>query len=111
MPLRAVVAVVLLCAASVATAAEPCKLALKVASSGFMLNPTVQSVTVASSTPRTPGAPCTLKAGDEILKINQQTVPGARATAVKAAWAAVKDGPPATLRIRRAGAVMTVAGR
>lgn len=91
-----------------ARADDSCAVGFKPDTSGFLLNPILDKLTVISVKPATPKDVCVLRIHDEILQVNQQPVPGARALAVMKYWKSLKDGAPITFRVRRAGSVLTL---
>ena len=108
----AVVAAVLLLLtfAGVARSANACAVGFDAKTSGFKLNPLLDSLTVLSAKPKTASDTCVLQVGDEILQVNQQPVPGARALDVRKYWKSLKTGAPVKFRVKRAGSVITVSG-
>ena len=92
---------------AVAMAAD-CDIALKPSYRGFPLNPTVEKVVVSKVTPKRGGTDCAVRAGDEILQVNSQRVPGERALKVLSYWRSLKKGVPRTYRLRRNGQVLTL---
>jgi hypothetical protein len=101
-------AAVLLVAA--ACPAHACKLALQSKTSGFFLSPTLEKVVVAKVTP-SPGKPCSLMAGDELLQVNDRAIPGAKAKDIMAYWKGLPEGSKPTFKVRRAGKVVTIASK
>jgi hypothetical protein len=85
-----------------------CAVGFKPETSGFALNPTLNKLTVTSSKPEKPGDLCLLHVNDEILQVNSQLVPGARALSVMRYWKAIPDGSAITFVVRRDGAVTKV---
>ena len=105
-----VVAVILftLSLAHPASAGNSCAIGFDAKTSGFTLNPKLDSLIVSSAKPKTANDSCLLKAGDEILQVNQQQIPGARALAVRSYWKALKADAPIVFRVKRAGSVLTL---
>ena len=81
---------------------------LRPETSGFVLNPILKKLTVASSKLEKPGDVCLLRVNDEILQVNSQLVPGARALAVMKYWKAIPNGSAITFVVRRDGAVTKI---
>ena len=79
--------------------------------SGFALNPMLDKLTVTYAKPAKTGDVCPLQAKDEILKVNRQVVPGARALAVMRYWKSIQKGSTVTYVIKRNGAVVTVTSK
>ena len=103
---------VVLCVTSFSTrATDDCTFGVKPETSGFTLNPILDRVTVTSARPTAPGKTCSLKPGDQILRVNQQTIPGQRALKVMRYWKAIPDGTPATLVVKRGDTTFTVSTR
>ena len=82
-----------------------CAVGFKPETSGFALNPILTKLTVTSSKRQKTGDVCLLHVNDEILQVNTQPVPGARALTVMRYWKAIPDGAATTLIVRRDGAV------
>ena len=101
-----------LCAAALAPlpvfAGNSCKVGFEPETSGFALNPMLDKLTVKSAKPGKPGDTCVLEAGDEILKVNEQPVQGARALKVMRYWKSLKDGATITFLVKRDGAIVTL---
>lgn len=104
----AIVAGAVLFGSQAARAENSCAVGFKPDTSGFPLNPVLDKLTVTSAIPTTPKDVCVLQVHDEILQVNQQRVPGARALAVMRYWKSLKDGTPVTFRVRRASSVLTL---
>jgi len=85
-----------------------CAVGFKPETSGFALNPTLKKLTVTSSKLEKLGDVCLLHVNDEILQVNSQFVPGARALAVMKYWKAIPDGSAITFVVRRDGAVTKI---
>jgi hypothetical protein len=85
-----------------------CAVGFKPETSGFVLNPILNKLTVTSSKSEKAGDTCLLHVNDEILQVNTQPVPGARALAVMRYWKAIPDGAATTLMVRRNGAVLKI---
>jgi hypothetical protein len=85
-----------------------CAVGFKPETSGFALNPTLTKLTVTSSKLEKAGDTCLLRVNDEILQVNSQTVPGARALAVMRYWKAIPDGSSVAFVVRRAGVITKV---
>ncbi|HEV2539514.1 MAG TPA: PDZ domain-containing protein [Frateuria sp.] len=94
-----------------AHASGNCKLALEPTTRGFFLNPTLEKVVVAKATPTTPGKPCVLQAGDELLQVNDQVISGANAKQVMAYWKGLPKDSERTFKVRRAGAILTLVAK
>lgn len=92
-----------LCLLPASAFAADCDIALKPSYRGFPLNPLVEKVVISRVTPKRAGAVCPVRAGDEILQVNSQRVPGARALKVLSYWRSLKKGVPRHYRIRRGG--------
>ena len=103
-------ALVILFAALVALplSARACAVGFDPETSGFVLNPVLKKLTVTSSKIEKLGDVCFLHVKDEILQVNSQLVPGARALAVMRYWKAIPDGSAITFIVRRDGAVIKV---
>jgi hypothetical protein len=89
-------------------AESTCAVGFKPDTSGFALNPVLDKLTVTSAKPGKAGDVCALQVSDEILKVNQQPVPGSRALTVMKYWKSLKDGLAITFLVKRDGAVITV---
>ena len=85
-----------------------CAVGFKPETSGFALNPILNKLTVTSSKLQKAGDTCLLHVNDEILQVNSQPVPGARALAVMRYWKSIPDGASVTYVVRRDGAVTKV---
>jgi hypothetical protein len=85
-----------------------CAVGFKPETSGFALNPILKKLTVTSSKLEKSGDVCVLHVNDEILQVNSQLVPGARALAVMRYWKAIPDGTAITFVVRRDGSVAKV---
>jgi hypothetical protein len=85
-----------------------CSVGYKPETSGFALNPTLTKLTVTSSKLDKAGDTCLLRVNDEILQVNSQVVPSARALAVMRYWKAIPDGSSIAFVIRRAGVITKV---
>jgi hypothetical protein len=97
-----------LLAAGTAQAAGVCELALHPQTSGFFLNPVLEKVVVVTAKPASPGKPCALMADDELLQVNDQVIPGQRASKVMLYWKGLKDDAPRVFKVRRKGVVVDV---
>lgn len=95
-----------LLAAGSAHAGTVCELRLKPETSWFFLNPTLEKVTVVEATAVDVDRPCPFLAGDELLQINEQVVPGRRAREVMKYWESLSKGMRLDFSIRRDGEVM-----
>ena len=89
-------------------ASHACAVGFKPETSGFVLNPTLNKLTVTSSKLEKAGDTCLLHVNDEILQVNTQPVPGARALAVMRYWKGIPDGTATTFVVRREGSVIKV---
>ena len=85
-----------------------CAVGFKPETSGFPLNPILKKLTVTSSKLEKTGDTCLLRVNDEILQVNSQAVPGARALAVMRYWKAIPDGSSVAFVVRRAGVITKV---
>ena len=95
-----------------ATAAgSNCAVAFTPKLSGFKLNPLLDQLTVTSAKPNTASDNCVLKAGDEILRVNEQKIVGSRALAVHRYWKALKPGAPIAFQVKRAGSVLKLTSK
>jgi hypothetical protein len=92
----------------VSLSAQACAVGFRPETSGFVLNPILKKLTVASSKLERPGDVCLLRVNDEILQVNSQLVPGARALAVMKYWKAIPNGSAITFVVRRDGAVTKI---
>lgn len=107
MQLKGLLLAVALVAAGTAQASSTgCNLRLKPETSGFFLNPMLDKVTVVEAEPSSPDKPCPFRAGDELLRINDQHVPGHRARAVMKYWESLPMGTALEFSIRRDDAVI-----
>jgi S1-C subfamily serine protease len=101
-----------LCASALAPlpalAGNSCKVGFQPETSGFPLNPILDKLTVKSAEPGKPGDTCVLEVGDEILKVNEQPVQGARGLKVMRYWKSLKDGATITFVVKRDGAIVTL---
>ena len=88
-----------------------CTIAFNPKTSGFMLNPILDKLTVSSARPKTPKDVCVLEVGDEILNVNQQPVVGARALAVQKYWKSLDPKAPIVFRVKRSGSVLMLTSR
>lgn len=88
-----------------------CAVGFKPETSGFVLNPILRKLTVTSSKPQKPGDACLLHVNDEILQVNSQPVPGARALAVMKYWKGIPKGSEITFVVRRDGAVTRITSK
>ena len=107
MRLRSLFLLICLALLPAAAMAAGCDIALKPSYRGFPLNPLVEKVVVSKVTPKA-GADCPVRAGDEILQVNSQRVPGERALKVLSYWRSLKKGVPRTYRLRRNGQLLTL---
>jgi len=87
---------------------QACAVGFNPETSGFVLNPTLKKLTVTSSRLEKPGDVCLLRVKDEILQVNSQLVPGARALTVMRYWKAIPDGSAITFVVRRDGVVTKI---
>src|SRR5690554_6039716 len=94
-------AVALVAAGAAQASSTGCNLRLKPETSGFFLNPMLDRVIVVEASPSNPDKPCPFLAGDELLRINDQDVPGHRARAVMKYWEALPKGTALEFSIRR----------
>ena len=92
----------------VTLSSHACAVGFHPETSGFALNPTLKKLTVADSHLEKPGDLCLLQVNDEILQVNSQAVPGARALAVMRYWKSIPHGSAITFTVRRAGVVTKV---
>lgn len=97
-----------LLAAGFANAGTGCELRLKPETSGFFLNPTLEKVTVVEATAVDPDRPCLFLAGDELLQINGQVVPGHKAREVMKYWESLSKGMRLNFSVRREDEVMSL---
>ena len=72
------------------------------------MNPTVDNVMINEVTPPLPGKSCKLQAGDEILKINDQTVRGRKAIGLMKYFKSIKPTDPKVYTIRRGDEMLVV---
>lgn len=100
-----------LCLPVAVHAGNACAVGFKPETSGFALNPILDKLTVTSAKPRSPSDTCMLAVGDEILQVNAQKVPGARALAVRKYWKSLASDAPVTFRVKRGGAILSVTSR
>ena len=107
MRLRSLFLLICLALLPAVSMAAGCDIALKPSYRGFPLNPLVEKVVVSKVTPKA-GADCPVRAGDEILQVNSQRVPGERALKVLSYWRSLKKGVPRTYRLRRNGQLLTL---
>lgn len=91
-----------------AYAAGSCSLTLRPETSGFFLNPVLKKVVVAKAMPTAAGKGCPLMADDELLQVNDQVIPGQRASKVMGYWKALKADAPRVFKVRRAGTILSV---
>lgn len=89
-------------------AAAGCELSIKPQMKGFYLNPTVVSVQVSKVAPPPPGGQCRLVAGDEILRINDRQVKGAKALGVMRYWKSLQATDPRVYTVLRGDEVLVV---
>ena len=108
--MKSIAVVVALLACPVIASAK-CSVSLKSETSGFFLSPTLQRVVVAKAVASDPGDPCVLRSGDEILQINDRTIPGAKAKDVMSYWKGLSKTAPQVFKVRRAGAVLSVTAK
>jgi S1-C subfamily serine protease len=83
-------------------------LVLKAAMGGVFWNPTLQSVHVAEVTPGSAAERAGFRAGDEIVQINDITLAGGKAKAMRAYWDALPEGKPARFVVRRDGRTLAL---
>lgn len=102
------VAAMLLMCSRPALAGNSCAVGFKPDTSGFPLNPVLDKLTVTSAKSATSDDVCLLQVADEILQVNQQPVPGARALTVMRYWKSLKDGALITFRVKRGGSILTL---
>lgn len=76
--------------------------------SGFVLNPTLDQLTVTSVKPGSPADDCKLQVGDEILQVNERRIPGSRALSVMKYWKSLDKDLAITFRVKRRGEIITV---
>ena len=107
MQTKTLIAASILLACSTGASAK-CSVALNSKTSGFFLNPTLDRVLIAKASSNNPSDPCPLKAGDEILQVNDRVIPGANAREVTSYWKALPDSAPQVFKLRRAAAELTV---
>lgn len=101
MGLKSLCVAVALLAAGSAHASTGCELRLRPETSGFFLSPTLDKVTVVEAKDSSPDKPCLFMAGDELLRINDQVVPGRKAREVMKYWESLPAGTPLNFSIRR----------
>ncbi|HMT38342.1 MAG TPA: hypothetical protein PKD02_06540 [Thermomonas sp.] len=106
MPMPALVAALL--SPTTAAAAGGCEVSIKPEMKGFYLNPTVVSVHVSKVAPPPPGGQCRLVAGDEILRINDRQVKGAKALGVMRYWKSLQATDPRVYTVLRGDDVLVV---
>lgn len=106
MQLKGLVLAGALVAAGGAHASTGCDLRLKPETSGFFLNPMLDKVTVLEATQSSPDKRCPFMPGDELLRINDQEVPGHRARAVMKYWESLPKGTALEFSIRRGGEII-----
>lgn len=85
-----------------------CELEIRPTTSGFFLNPTLEKVLVHKATPKDAEQPCAMVAGDELLQINEQVIPGRRAKEVMKYWKGLPKQSPRTFKVRREGEIITI---
>ena len=91
-----------------AAAAGGCDASIKPQMKGFYLSPTVVSVQVSKVAPPPPGGQCRLMAGDEILRINDRQVKGAKALGVMRYWKTLEPTDPRVYTVLRGGEVLVI---
>ena len=92
-------------------AENSCATGFEPKTSGFALNPILDKLTVTSARPAKAGDVCPLQRHDEIIKVNQQVVPGTRALTVMRYWKSIKEGSLVTYAIKRNGTVLTLTAK
>lgn len=92
----------------VARAADGCKLSLDYVKSGFFLNPTLEKILVASMKSSNKALDCKLKAGDEILQVNNRDVKGKKANDVMAYWKGLDQSNGLTFKVLRGEQVLVL---
>ena len=101
MGLRMLCVAAVLVAAGSAHASTGCELRLRPETSGFFLSPTLDKVTVMEARAASPDRPCLFLEGDELLRINEQVVPGSKARAVMKYWESIPTGTRLEFSVRR----------
>lgn len=91
-----------------AHADNACAVGFQPDTSGFALNPKLDRLTVTSAKPTTPNDVCLLRVKDQILQVNEQLVPGARALTVMRYWKSLKEDAPIKFRVKRGDATITL---
>jgi hypothetical protein len=100
--------VVLLFSSNSAWAESACDFGVAPETSGFLLNPIIDKMTVTRAKPSAPGKTCSLMIGDQILELNQHAVPGTRALKVRGYFNEVKDGELYTLKVKRGDKIVLI---
>ena len=100
------VAAALLLLPNLASAESACNFGVEPKTSGFLLNPIVDKLTITRAKPSAPGKTCSMVVGDEILELNNHVIPGARGLKVKGYFDGVKDGETYTLKVKRGNSVV-----
>lgn len=98
---KAVLALAAALMAGSAHAGTRCELTLKPETSGFFMSPTIDSLTVVEAADLDPETPCMFLAGDELLQINEQVIPGRKAREVMKYWESVPEDATLNFSIRR----------
>ncbi len=88
--------------------AASCKVGFAPKTSGFVLNPTLDRLTVTSVEQVGPSDDCKLQVGDEILQVNDRKVPGSRALSLMKYWKALDKATPITFLVKRDGHIVAV---
>ena len=101
MSLKVLCLAIALAAAGSAHASTGCVLRLKPETSGFFLSPTLDKVTVVDATASSEDKPCPFMEGDELLRINDQAIPGRKAREVMKYWESLPTGTARNFSIRR----------
>jgi C-terminal processing protease CtpA/Prc len=98
----------LLVLCSLPAKAASCAVGFAPKTSGFVLNPILDRLTVTSVKPATAADDCKLQVGDEILQVNDRRVPGIRALSMMRYWISLDKDAAITFRVKRKGEVVTV---
>jgi len=102
---RLFVAVALVATASAHAGTGCDTLRLRPETSGFFLSPALDKVTVVEAKAG-PGQPCPVREGDELLRINDQVVPGSKARKVMKYWESLPAGTALEFGVRRNGEIV-----
>ncbi|MGY0559812.1 hypothetical protein ACW7G2_03700 [Luteimonas sp. A277] len=89
-------------------ASTGCELRIRPETSGFFLSPTLDKVTVVEAKASGPDKPCLFMAGDELLRINDQVVPGRKAREVMKYWESLPTGAALDFSVRRNDEVISL---